>query len=270
MRLSRRLLAVPVALVMAGSLAACGAGSTPQAVEPTTQTSMVPVPVPVQVDQAGFVLTASNFSDLGTVALAAKSYSFHATVSAAGQSLEMVGDVSGSDVQLSETVPGVETPVEIRVVGGVVYVNLGPGTGNLFWQVDPSSTSELATSFADAVEETSVADSTEALKAAIVSVTPTGAPEAIDGVPTQAYAVVVDTSKLTGPAAEALASAAAAGVPVPTQITYTYWVGDDKLLRKMTTELFGTATEMLFTNWGGAVAIQAPPADQITTVEPAF
>ena len=264
MRLSRRLLAVPVALVMAGSLAACGGGSTPEAAEPATQTSMEPVPV----QQAAFVLTADNFSELGSEALAAKSYSIQATIGAAGQAIEMAGDVNGTDVQLSETVPGLETPIEIRVVGGVVYVNLGPGTGNLFWQVDPNSASPFAAAMTDATDQTSVAESIDALKTAIVSVTPTGTPEDIDGVSTQAYAVVVDTTKISGQAAEGFAAAAEQGVQIPTQITYTYWVGDDKLPRKMTMDLMGTTTEMHFTNWGGAVAIEAPPADQITTVAP--
>jgi len=264
--MSRRLLAVPVALVMAGSLAACGGGSTPEAEQPATLMSMEPVPV----EQAAFVLTAGNFSELGSEASAAKSYSFQATIGAAGQSLDMVGAVNGTDVQLSETVPGLDTPIEIRVVDGVVYVNLGPGTSNLFWQVDPNSTNPFAASMTEATNQASVTDSIEAVKSAIVSVTPTGAPEDIDGVSTQAYAVVVDTTKISGQAAEGFAAAAEQGVQIPTQITYTYWVGDDKLPRKMTMELMGTMTEMRFTNWGGAVAIEAPPADQITTTGPSF
>ena len=42
----------------------------------------------------------------------------------------------------------------------------------------------------------------------------------------------------------------------------------DKLPRKMTMDMLGTTTEMLFTNWGGDVSVEAPPADQITTTAP--
>ena len=269
MRTSRRLLAVPVALALAGTLGGCAGSSSPTAESrpPAAVQSVEPAPA----KGAAFVLTADNFAELGAQASAAKSYRLSMSFGFEGESTEMTGAVNGTDSQITETVPGLDTPVEIRVVGGVVYANLGAGTGGLFWQVDPADSSALAYFMTQATDQASVALRMSALKSAIVSVTPVGAPEEIDGVSSQPYEIVVDTTKMTGQAAEQFATAEArAGVEVPDQFTYTYWVGTDKLLRKMTLEVMGGTTEMLFSHWGEPVTIEAPAADQITTTSPTF
>ncbi|WP_231505185.1 hypothetical protein [Cellulomonas sp. URHE0023] len=268
--MSRRLLVVPVALTLAGSLAACGGESSPSPSSTADQSAAQQSVEPAPVEQAAFVLSADNFAELGEQASAAKSYTLTTSIGAEGQALEMSGVVNGADAQITETVPGLDAPIEIRLVDGVVYVNLGPATGGLFWQVDPNDTNPLAASMSGATEQTSVAESVAALQPAIVSVTPVGDPEQIDGVSAQGYEVVVDTTKVTGPSGAQLAEAEAQGVDVPDQITYTYWVGTDKLPRKMSMDLMGTTTEMLFSNWGGAVTVEAPAADQITTTGPSL
>ena len=274
MRLPRRLLAVPFALAVAGSLAACGSSpstsssssSTPHAAAATAaQTPDVAAAKP-----AAFVLTAENFSDLGTGIAADPSYSMSATIGVADQSIAMNGVLNGKDLQISETVPGLSSPIDIRYVDGAAYVNLGDATNGLFWQLDLTDTSNpLSAALSQATGQASIADSIASVQPAIVSVTPSGAPEDLDGVSTQPYEVVVDTTKITGAAADQFATAKAQGVTVPDTITYTYWIGTDKLPRKMTMDLLGSTTEMLFTNWGSRTPVEAPTPDQITTTAPA-
>ena len=116
-------------------------------------------------------------------------------------------------------------PIEMRIVGGQLYINMGDVTGGKFWQVDATDTSNpLTASIAQSTSQSSATDSLAALVPALVTVEEAGAEEQIDGVSTQPYDVVVDTSKLGGQSAEQFAAAAEAGVEVPTQITYTYWV----------------------------------------------
>jgi hypothetical protein len=172
---------------------------------------------------------------------------------------------TGTEMTMTMGSPEMPAPMEIRLVGGQMYINMGELTGGLFWQVDATDTSNpLTASLAQSTSQSSAADSLEALVPALVSVEKSGPEEEIDGVSTQPYDVVVDTSKITGPAAEQFASAAASGVEVPAQITYTYWIGADQLPRKLSMDMLGTTVEMTFSNWGGPVTIEAPPADQVT------
>ena len=117
-------------------------------------------------------------------------------------------------------------PIEMRIVGGQMYINMGELTGGLFWQLDPTDTSNPLTASLSQTTGASATDSLAEILPALVSVTKSGAAEQIDGVSAQPYDVVVDTSKMAGAARPSSSpSAAAAGVEVPKEITYTYWVG---------------------------------------------
>lgn len=266
MRVSRRLLAVPAAAVLAWSLTACG-GAAPEA--PAGLDASASATEETVVEPAGFVLTTENLPDIAAAMLAAQTYDTTMVTEVAGASMTAQGQArvsdAGTEMTLSMSSPEMAAPLDIRLVGGQMYVNMGELTGGLFWQLDPTDTSNpLTAGFAGSTGQASAADSLEALVPALVSVEKSGAVEEIDGVTTQPYDVVVDTSKIAGQSAEQFAAAAEAGVEVPAQITYTYWVGDDQLPRKLSMDLLGSHIEMTFSNWGGPVTIEAPPADQVT------
>ncbi|WP_456786303.1 hypothetical protein [Cellulomonas sp. P5_C5] len=264
--MSRRLLAVPVAAVLAWSLTAC-AGDAPAPPAGLTA-SASPTEEPV-AEPAGFVLTADTLDDLTGAMLAAQTYDLSMVVEAGPASMTSQGQARATEAgtELTMTTSGADAPpVEIRLVGGQMYVNMGELTGGLFWQIDAADTTNpLAAAMAQSTSASSAADSLAALLPALVSVETSGPEEEIDGVSTQPYDLVVDTSKLAGPTAEQFSSSIdQAGVDMPAQITYRYWIGSDQLPRKLSLDLLGTHLEMLLSNWGGPVTIEAPPADQVT------
>ncbi|KQR11741.1 hypothetical protein ASF78_10930 [Cellulomonas sp. Leaf334] len=258
---------MPAAVVLAWSLTACG-GAAPE--EPAGLTASPSATEEAVVEPAGFVLTTDTVDELTGFMVAAQTYDISMLSEAGGSSVTAAGQArvtdAGTEMTMTTGSPDLPAEVEIRLVGGQLYVNLGELTGGLFWQIDASDTSNpMAAAMAQSTSKSSVADSLAALVPAIVSVEPSGSEEQIDGVSTQPYDMVVDTSKLSGPAADDfVAEAAAAGVEIPAQITYRYWVGSDKLPRKVSVDLLGSHTEIMMSNWGGPVTIEAPPADQIT------
>ncbi|WP_210767810.1 hypothetical protein [Cellulomonas humilata] len=266
MRVSRHLLAVPAAAVLAWSLAACG-GSAPAAAPTTSESASVEQEETV-AEPAGFELTTENLGDIATAMLAAKTYDTTMVTDVGGASMTAQGQArvtdAGNELTMTMSSAQMAAPMEMRIVGGQMYINMGELTGGLFWQLDPTDTSNpLAASLSQTTGATAT-DSFAEILPALVSVTKSGAPEQIDGVSAQPYDVVVDTSKMAGVSAEQFASAAAAGVEVPKELTYTYWVGADKLPRKLVMDMMGSHMEMTLSNWGGPVTIEAPPADQVT------
>lgn len=265
MRVSRRLLVVPAAAVLAWSLTACG-GSAPEAA-PTSSVG-ASVEEETVVEPAGFELTTDNLGDIATAMLAAKTYDTTMVTDVAGASMTAQGQArvtdAGNELTMTMSSAQMTAPIEMRIVGGQMYINMGELTGGMFWQLDPTDTSNPLTASLSQTTGSSATDSLEEILPALVSVTKAGAAEQLDGVSAQPYDVVVDTSKMAGPSAEQFAAAAAAGVEVPKEITYTYWVGDDKLPRKLVMDMMGSHIEMTLSNWGGPVTIEAPPADQVT------
>lgn len=268
MRVSRRLLAVPVTAVLAWSLTACG-GSAPEAPagasdQPSaTQEEEAPVAEP-----AGFELTKDNLGELATAMQAAGTYDTTMVTDVQGAQMTAQGQArvtdAGNELVMTMSSAQMAAPLEIRLVGGQMYINMGELTGGKFWQLDPTDTSNpLAASMGQSTGS-SATESLQEILPALVSVTPSGAPEQLDGVSAQPYEVVVDSSKMAGQAGEQFAAAQAAGVEVPATVTYTYWVGADKLPRKLVMEILGSHIEMTLSNWGGDVTIEAPPADQVT------
>ena len=218
MHVSRRLLAVPVAAVLVWSLTACAGESaeTPAASAPSS-TSAEEAPV---VEPAGYELTTDNFADMGAAMLAAESYDMAMTTGTGGITMNATGQArvtdAGAEMTMSMTSDQMPEPMEIRLVGGQMYVNLGEVTGGLFWQIDPTDTSNpMSASFAQSTSQATATESIDALIPALVSVTKSGPAETIDGVDAQPYAVVVDTSKIGGASAEQFAAAEAAGVDFP-------------------------------------------------------
>lgn len=277
MSLTRRLVLGSSVVVLAVGLAGCGGQGSPQAGgsssgAPATTAAPSPTPTPTP---AVIELTADTFVSTITqasAALPAMSATFEMVTTAQGQTVTATGSMRAAadgtpEMAMTMTVPGVTTPIDMRMVGGVVYMNMGQVTGGMFVAVDPNDSSTgipMPKNFDPAADAKDIAN-------AVVSVTKVGAPEVVGGVPTQAFDVVVDLSKVTGTTRQTLdgagQQAAAAGATMPAQITYHYWIDAKGLVRRVSDEVLGASTQMTFTRWGEPVDIQAPPADKIANVD---
>ncbi|MGC5165869.1 LppX_LprAFG lipoprotein [Luteimicrobium sp. DT211] len=223
-------------------------------------------------------LTADNFATRLTAAQhAKKSVRLSMTTSVAGQRISVDGtvDMGGSKVAMDETVtmPGAMPEMTVRAVDGIVYMNLGELSKNKWVEIDPSDTSNpLASQFKGLLDGGDPTQQIAGLKDAVTSLEKSGAPTTIDGVQAQKYVVVVDTAKLGGALKSQLGTA---GASLPRTVTYTYWVGDDDLVRKIEADVSGATVEMTFTHWGEPVTITAPSKsdilegglDQLTAIE---
>lgn len=275
---SRRLLLGSSVVALAAGLAACGT-SAPSAAAPTSQapaTSAAPSPSPTPTPTGVIELTADTFVGALTKAqasLPAMSATFDMAVTSAGTTMTATGALRATagatpEMAMTMTVPGSATGIDMRLVGGVFYMNMGEVTGGMFVAVDPSDPSIGIPMPTDVDPASSAKD----LQGAILSVTKVGEPpQQVGGALTQAFDVVVDLSKVTGTTRQtlddALKQATAAGATLPPMLTYHYWIDADGLVRRVAYDALGTSTQMTFSGWGEPVDIQAPKADQIANLD---
>ncbi|WP_284292176.1 hypothetical protein [Luteimicrobium album] len=213
---------------------------------------------------SGGDLTAENFAERTATAMRdAKTAKISMTTTAAGQKISVEGamKMTGSTPEATEKVTAAGKGFEIRMVDGLMYMNLGATSKNKWIKIDPSDTSNpLAVQFGSTAQSTDLAAQVDQLKKAITSVKKIGAPATVDGVKAQEYDLVVDTAKVTGEAKEQLD---AAGSAVPDSFTYKYWVDDKDLVRKVSTSVAGSDVEMKFSDWGAPVEVKAPAESEL-------
>ena len=267
----RRVIAAPAAAVLLCALTACGGSTSGSDASPTASASATAEESPTPEPEST-TLTAENFiRTIVDAQVAAASYDFVMEMTSQGQVAGMDGSVhlGGDAPSLSLNMNMPEMPgMSIRSSGGMTYVSLGELTGGKFIEVDPDDTSNpLSAGFADAMKEVDPTMGLAGQEAAIVSVTPVGEPEVVDGVELQTYEVVVDPSKMPEEMA-ALEADLPPGTEVPATLSYAYQVGDDGLVRKVTFDIMGIQSTMSFTNWGSAAPVQAPTAEEISTENP--
>lgn len=217
-------------------------------------------------------LSSDNFVSTITKAQAdAETSHIELTVDSAGQKVEASGDIDVDEdpqetkMAMKMTLPGMGQ-ADMRLVDEVLYLNLGPLSENKFAKVDLNDPrNPLGKSFDGLVDQLDPSKSVQNLEGAITSMKKDGPPEQIDGVKTQPYSVVVDTAK-----AKDLAGAGAAGSAsqIPKELTFKFWVGEDNLPRKLTSQVGGADIEATFTKWGDDVEIEAPAAGEITQKSP--
>jgi hypothetical protein len=271
MRVPRSIAALSLATVAVLGLSACSSAgeAEPEADRPAAEAS-APAETEEAVEVDPFDLTKDDFVQRLTAATqAAGSLRMEMATVAAGVTETMTGAVryggGTPDFVMSGEVPDVGT-MDVRMVGGMLYMSLGALTDGKFVQIDPADPENgFGESFSELQEGFDPTGTLDGLEGAIVSVDKAGEPEEVGGALAQPYTVVVDTSVLSGDLAADLAESGAA---LPPQLSYAYWVDADDRMRRVTTEVGGVTTTSTFSAWGEPVDIAAPAPDQITTEMP--
>lgn len=226
--------------------------------EPTTEAPAEEAPAEAEggaAEPAAFMdAVESAFADATTVKM-----TMEMTNAAGGMTAEGEADYSQTPPELSMTMGGAALQgqeMQVVMVDGTMYLKsaaMGPTWmrlasddptnpfGSLTGQLDPrESLSKLGDAITGDVTRTE---------------------EEIDGEPVESYTVSVDPAAALGEAAGQLPPGAA----VPETIEYTVSIGEDDKLRRMQVMMGETLGDMTmdFTDWGGDVSIEAPPADQV-------
>jgi hypothetical protein len=175
---------------------------------------------------------------------------------------------STSDIAMELEVSGsvFPSPLSVIVVDEVMYLEMGGLTGGKYVKYDlrdaNSSMGDLLTGvqlnptaqlrgFRGAIEDFDV-DGTERL----------------DGVDTAHYRVTVETAALLDNLDTSSDQLFGAGVEPPEQLTYDFWVGPDRLPRRISVTMADLTTQMDMRAWGEPIDIKAPSPHQITERDP--
>jgi hypothetical protein len=188
------------------------------------------------------------------------------------EQMHMAGRVhqgtSTSDIAMELTVSGsvFPVPLSVIVVDEVMYLEMGGLTDDRYVKYDlrdaNSSMGDLLAGvqldpsgqlrgFRGAIEGFDVDDA-----------------EQLDGVDTAHYRVTVDTAALLDNLETTSDELFGDGVEPPEQLTYEFWVGVDRLPRRISVTIADVTTRMDMRAWGKPIDIEAPSPHQITRRDP--
>ncbi len=205
-------------------------------------------------------LTQENFAErIGAAQLAAGSVHNEMTMTAGGQAttmsadLQLAEDPSQLKMSMSMSAP---SAIDMILVDSVLYMNMGEMTQNKFVATDLNSPE--AAQFSSMLSQSNPQQQMEIFADALTDFSVSDETVEIDGVETYEYNLTLDTAALLS--AQGLSTESA---ELPETMTYVMNVGTDDLPRRIVMDLNGTTAESNFTQWGEAVTIEAPAADQI-------
>jgi hypothetical protein len=190
-----------------------------------------------------------------------RSYTVAMTMNMGAQSLDMSGDVDLSEgepsIDMDMTMPGMGE-ITMVVVDGVVFLSMpGLTQEGMFMEVPPEQLGDAGATLEE-VDITATWDAWEGAQQIIFV-----GEEDVDGTQMRRYEVTVDTQAALDASGQTGDDAAAASAAIGEEIVYDVWVDDDDLMRRVTFAMEGATTELLVSNWGEEMDIQAPEADQI-------
>lgn len=203
-------------------------------------------------------------SKVGTAVAESGSLHLTGSISVLGQTAEPEGDVqigeTPEDVRFDVKLAVVGIDIEARLIGTLVYANLGGITDGKFATIDLADDGPFAAEFGGIQDQVDLPSLLDSFEGAISSFEPQGDPETIDGVQAQPYVVTLDTAKI--------ADAQEAGAAnVPAELTYTLFVGPDNLPRRVVIDRGGAQDTLEFSRWGEPVDIQAPADEDRTDID---
>lgn len=264
MRVTRATAVLSLATAAVIGLSACSSdgGDKPERGSETSETGAA---AEGAAEPADFDLTTDDIiARITAASQEAGTVSMEMTTSGGGQTMSATGVLryGGTSQEMAMTMeaPDAGGTIELRVVGGMIYMSMAELTEGKFVQIDPADTSNpLAASFAPMMEQMDPTAQLSTYEGAILSLEKAGEPEEVGGALAQPYTMTIDSAKAL---AAMGGDAAAAGLPA--ELTSTYWVDGDDLIRRVQSEQAGATVDMTMSGWGEPVEIVAPTADQLT------
>jgi len=236
--------------------------------EPTSQATEEPTTDATEGAEGTELTEATMVQVVTDAQLEAGTAQMDMSIDVAGQSITMTGALQAaatleeSAMRAEMEIPGQGT-IQMILIDSVLYMNLGPATGDKFFELrldDPSAEAFLG----QLKSQLNPAEAIKALEGAVTGFEAAGT-ETVDGQETTKYVLQVDTQKVLARQGTPLPP----GVDVPDTLDYTFWLNADNLPVKIAVEMGALGTiEMNFTGWGEPVDIAAPPANQITEQNP--
>jgi hypothetical protein len=260
----RRSLAALALPLLLGGLAACG--SDDEGADPAASSSSSTESEESSETEAGGEVDKATFVDdlkAGLEASTTAQMTMHMDMG--GQAIHADGEVDYTTTppQMAMTM---ESPaaagesIEMRMVDGVIYMNMGQMTNNKFVSFDLNDAANLPPGMDQLTSTLDPLAAFESFEDGLKSVVFVG-DEDVDGEQFGHYKVVLDTSKVDQ--FKELPTQA----ELPKTIAYDLWLDDENRMRKMNMEMAmgGAPTEMevAFTDWDEPVDIAAPPASEI-------
>jgi hypothetical protein len=247
-------------------LSSCGSAEPETSETATSETATSAPATAAEIDTAEFVAAIMSAQrEAGT-------YQMEMTVEAEGLEFTASGaswyPESGEvpDLRMTTNLPPEQGgEIEIVLIDESAYLRLPPEAGvpTPWLKIDPDGGDPISAEMASLIEEmTSSADLEQSLETVVAAGSiEQGDTDVIDGVDVTEYVLTVDVSEMP---ADAFGGVAPEDLPID-ELTYSLWVGDDDLVRRMTSDLGGYgAMDVKAFGWGEPVVIEAPPADQVT------
>jgi hypothetical protein len=172
-----------------------------------------------------------------------------------GSSLSADADVrySADKTEMKMSMDMGSTKAVVILVDGVVYMQ--QSAGGKFVKIDKGTPG--MGSIVEQMSGLSPDGSIAAMKGALKKVEYVGM-DTIDGTKVSKYRVTADTSAMA-----ATLGGAAGSADLPKTVTYTLYVDDDHLMRRIDMTIADQDIQMIVDDWGKPVEIEAPPASEI-------
>jgi hypothetical protein len=262
-RILATLAAVPLLLT---GLAACGDDSASTAHDPAG-TSAKGAPA---ADLApGDDVDPADFADLLAAGVGSMTTAHITIRSEMGAGASMTGegdaDYRGEQPVAAMTMTSDLTAgeIEVRLVDGALYLNLGALSHDGFWKLDLDDPHSPLGALGSQLDPRSAVD---LLEKGLETVTYVGADGGLDH-----YRASVDPQPVLD-ALGAMGSMGEAGAPaVPKSLDYDLWLDDQSRVTRLTSTMGDLGSvEMTMSDFGADVSVQAPPADQVTQMPSMF
>lgn len=253
------------AVVLLGSLAACGgdetdnASGTPTLTVTTTAATPTPsaTPEPVVVDTAKFAASLSDgFKNLTTAHLVM-------VIDASGASISAEGDVDYSQaspamaLKMQSDAFG-DGAIDMRLVNKVMYMSLPiEGAGDKFYKIDLSDPNNPLGASMGNLSSFDPKATFDMFSKGLQKVVKVGE-EDIDGETATHYLVTTSTAEMRKTLPKALLK------DFPNKLTYDVWLDADSRMRRMSAQMPGAGHLLMeMSQWGEPVTIVAPPKRKV-------
>jgi hypothetical protein len=259
----RRSLAALALPLLLGGMAACGSddeGADPAALSSSSTESgeSSETESGEEVDTATFVEDMKAGIEASTTAM----MTTHTDMG--GQVIHADGavDYTTTPQQLAVSLesPALLGVADVRLVDGVLYMNLGEKTKDKFISFDLSDAANLMPGMEQLTTTMDPLAAFESLEDAVQSVVFVG-DEDVEGEQLGHYEVELDTSKIKQ------FNELPTQAQLPKTVTYDVWLDDENRMRRVTMEMdmggSPAETEVEFTDWDEPVDIAAPPASEV-------